>query len=202
MEIKRINSYSDNRFHQDILNRHTAFLVNDKDPYEIKIIDKHKAIISGKDPSNYLKVIEEFRYNCGHTTTFLDTQNNIIKTYPKVELFKIAIEEIEPSQFYIDEDKLKAVETFVNNEDDIIIPIVHKDNHYISIDGHTRLKAALNKNIKYVYYYLSDEEEYLSYFYNEAKKRNIYHIKDMQVISRNEYEIKWNKFCDNYFSNK
>ncbi|MDO5152689.1 MAG: hypothetical protein Q4D50_04940 [Eubacteriales bacterium] len=39
-------------------------------------------------------------------------------------------------------------------------------------------------------------------FVEEAVKRNIRTPYDLQLVSHEEYEEKWNKFCDNYFAQK
>ena len=61
MEIKRINTYEDNRFSQTVLHQHGCFLVDGK-PYEVEIISDYEAIISGVDQAVYAEIIEEFRF--------------------------------------------------------------------------------------------------------------------------------------------
>ena len=48
MEIKRINTYTDDRFSQRVLLQHGCFLVAE-DPYEIELISDYDAVNSGKD---------------------------------------------------------------------------------------------------------------------------------------------------------
>ena len=44
-------------------------------------------------------------------------------------------------------------------------------------------------------------DETIFHFVNEAIKRNINSVYDIEIISNESYEIKWNKFCDDLFSN-
>ena len=82
-----------------------AFLVGD-DPYEVESVSKTDAIIRGKNSNFYEAVIDEFRFYAEHITNFWDETNNLVKTYPAVELsLKIPMAEIQPSQFYVDEIK-------------------------------------------------------------------------------------------------
>ena len=37
-------------------------------------------------------------------------------------------------------------------------------------------------------------------FVDEAQKRGIYTPKEMTLVSHDEYEIKWNRFCDDFFA--
>ena len=74
MEIKRINSYDDNRFSQTVLHQHGCFLVDEK-PYEVEIISDYEAIICGEDQTVYSEIIEEFRFYtpmrlCGTRSAF------------------------------------------------------------------------------------------------------------------------------------
>ena len=69
MEIKRINSYDDNRFSQTVLLQHGCFLADGK-PYEVEIISDYEAVISGEDQTVYSEIIEEFRFYTPHITRF------------------------------------------------------------------------------------------------------------------------------------
>ena len=59
------------------------------------------------------------------------------QTYPAVELVRISIAEIQPSQFYVDEIKKRAVSEFVYTEEDLVIPLVKWEGRNVSVDGHT-----------------------------------------------------------------
>ena len=145
--VNRVNTYLDDRFLKKVLNQHGAFLVGD-DPYEVEIVSKTDAIIRGKNSNFYEAVIDEFRFYAEHITNFWDETNNLVKTYPAVELVKIPMAEIQPSQFYVDEIKKQAVSDFVHTEEDLIIPLVNWEGHNVSVDGHTRLFVAAEKESK------------------------------------------------------
>lgn len=202
MKIKRINSYKDNRFSQIVLNQHGAYLIDDK-PYEIKIISNHEAIIHGNNSSYFNKLIEEFTYHAPHITKFYDENNQVIIELPQVEYINLSIDFIQPSQFYVDLDKLNAVSTFIKNEDDIVIQVMKYQERYVSLDGHTRLFYALQKGYKVVKAVICNEEnDWVHQFVKEAQRRNIYGIKDMILVNHDEYEVLWNDYCDSLFKNK
>ena len=52
MNIKRIDSYIDNRFSKTALNQHGAYLIDNK-PYEIEIISLDSTIVKGEDIEVY-----------------------------------------------------------------------------------------------------------------------------------------------------
>lgn len=114
----------------------------------MEIVSKTDAIIRGKNSNFYEAVIDEFRFYAEHITNFWDETNNLVKTYPAVELVKIPMAEIQPSQFYVDEIKKQAVSDFVHTEEDLIIPLVNWEGHNVSVDGHTRLFVAAEKESK------------------------------------------------------
>ena len=198
MRIIRINTYDDNRFTQEALYQHGCYIADGDVPVEIKIISQTEAIIKGEE-AYFDEVIEEFRFNAGHITKFYNESGKVIKKFKDVEVFKIGIEKIQPIQFFIDSDKLEAVKSFVNREEDVIVPVTICEGKYVSLDGHTRLYLAYNLGFKYVYAYLSEAFDGFDYFFDEAKKRNIHIAKDLTLLTHDEYTVKWNKFCDEYY---
>ena len=185
LDIERINSYEDNRFSEKALRQHGAFVVNGIFFYEVLITGTSEAVITGENRKYYEAVIEYFRFFAEHITTFRDVQGNMVKEFPKVELFEIPLKNIQPSQFYVD----------------VIIPLKKFGNEIVSMDGHTRMAVAAEKGLDTVLAFWSAEEaDYLEYFVTEAQKRNIYTPHDLTKLEHDEYEEKWNGFCDAYFA--
>lgn len=201
MEIERINNYQDSRFLQKVLYQHGCFLVNDF-PYEVEIISDFEAVIRGADQAVYLTVIDEFRFYAPHITCFYNENRCVVKEFPPMQLYNIELKQLQPSQFYVDEDKIAAVSNFIHNADDIIIQVLPYGNRYISLDGHTRLYYAVTKGWKTVRAVLETADDYIYDFVKEAKKRNIYTPYDLILVNHNEYTIKWHQFCDGYFAER
>ena len=201
LDIERINSYEDNRFSEKALRQHGAFVVNGVFFYEVLITGTSEAVITGENRKYYEAVIKYFRFFAEHITTFRDAQGNMVKEYPKVELFEIPLKNIQPSQFYVDKSKKKEVSTFIHAKEDVIIPLKKFENEAISMDGHTRMAVAVEKELDNVLAFWSAEEaDYLIYFVQEARKRNIFTPYDLIELAHDEYEEKWNGFCDAYFA--
>ena len=198
MNITRINSYKDDRFSQKVLLQHGCFLVEEV-PYEVEIISDYEAIVRGENRELYPEVIEEFRFYTPHITRFCDDQGRTVVEYPKAQPFAVSLEEIQPSQFYVDEEKLAAVSSFIREPDDIIVQVLPFDGRYISLDGHTRLYLAVIKGWNSVRAVVDASGDYIYGFAEEAQRRNIHSPKDMELISHGEYEEKWHRFCDAYF---
>ncbi len=199
MEITRINTYEDNRFSQKGLLQHGCFLV-DGIPYELEIISDDEAIIYGEDQAAYTEIIEEFRFYTPHITRFYDRGGKIVKKYPRVQLLTLHLDHIQPSQFFVDEDKIAAISSFIHKSQDIIIQVLPTEDRYISLDGHTRLYYAVMKGWECVRAVAEPSDDWVYKFAAEAQKRGIYAPKDMTLVSHDEYEEKWNRFCDDFFA--
>lgn len=198
LEIKRIHSYKDQRFSDKVLLQHGCFLVDDI-PYEVEIISDFEAILRGAKREWYVKVIEEFRFYTPHITRFIDDCGHAIKEYPKVPLLTLFLDQIQPSQFYVDEDKLAAISTFIYQPEDIIIQVMPFEDRYISLDGHTRLYYAVMKGWDTVRAIKVVSDDYIYGFVKEAKRRSILSPKDMVLVSHEEYVEKWVRFCEDFF---
>lgn len=201
-KIERVNQYDDIRFSIEVLLEHGAFLIDDKYKCSFKIMNENTTIVEFDKEVNVDKVIDEFRFYAEHITKFYDTNNKLIKSFEDINIFKVNIEDIQPSQFYVDKNKVEAVSHFIKNEDDIIIPLAKINDELVSIDGHTRLYVAIKRDYKQVYGFYTLTEDYISDFVIEAKKRNVLTPYDLKILTHDEYKIKWDEFCNDLFSNQ
>lgn len=199
MEIKRVTEYNNPLFSQIVLNQRGAFLIYEE-PYEIEIISSDNAFVRGKNRENYKKLIEYFRYYSPHINNFFDENNKKIISFEKKSVLTLEVDKIQPSQFYIDEDKLNALKSFIKNSKDIVIQVVKSDEGYICVDGHTRLFIAFLNNFKTVHAIETEFDNDTNYFVSQAKKRKIFTIKDLKLVSHSDYKNLWIDFCDSYFN--
>lgn len=202
IEIERINTYDDNRFPPEVLLQHGAFVVNGNLPYGVEIIDECSAVVHGEYPEYYAQVIEEFRFYAEHITRFYDEKRNLLREYDGVHTFWVDFREIQPSQFFVDREKEEAVASFVQKEEDIILPLIRYDGRYVSLDGHTRMAVGIRKGFTKGKGFLTQCGEYIYGFVDEARKREITSPYDMEELSHEEYEIRWNRYCEEYFQEK
>lgn len=199
MEIKRVTDYNNPIFSQIVLNQRGAFLI-DEEPYEIEIISSDSALVRGKNRENFKKLIEYFRYYSPHILNFFDENDKKIISFEKKRVLNLEVDKIQPSQFYIDEDKVNALKGFIKNSKDIVIQVVKSDDGYICVDGHTRLFIAFLINFKNVLAIETEFDDDTNYFVSQAKKRNIFTIKDLKLVSHSDYKKLWLNFCDSYFN--
>lgn len=201
MSIQRINTYQDSRFSQNVLNQHGAFLIEGK-PHEVEIISDFEALVRGREEANYPALIKEFRFYTPHITRFLTEGGEVVAEFPQAKVFTLAIDDIQPSQFYVDQNKIDAVGTFLSRQEDIIIQVAAHNGRYISLDGHTRLYYAIMQGWTQVRAVEEEAFDCVYDFADEAQKRGITSPKDMVLLSHLEYEEKWNRYCDDFFATK
>ncbi len=148
----------------------------------------------------FSKVIDEFRFYAPHISQFYEENGNIITEFEPKNVFQIDLTQIQPSQFYVDRDKISAIRSFIQKPEDIIIQALPYKDRYISLDGHTRLYYAVMMGWKTVYAVEENSDDWVYKFVKEAACRKIYTPMDMELVTHEEYESKWNRFCDELFA--
>lgn len=167
--------------------------------YEFEIKGREALIIT-EDLTWIEEAIKEFRFYNFNITTFYTKDRSFYKSFDEVHIFKLPIKILQPSQFFIDRDKLKTIEENLT-EKDIHIPVTILNEEYVALDGHTRLYYLYQNDVKMVNVYLDTAGTYIQDFVYMAKEMNIFNISALKLLSHEEYDIYWNKFCDDYFSN-
>lgn len=199
MDIQRINTYDDNRFSHTALQQHGCFFV-DGAPYEVEIISDYEAVVCGENQAVYTELINEFRFYAPHITRFYGKGGQMIKEYPRVQRLTLYLDQIQPSQFLVDEDKIAAIRTFIQKPQDIIIQVLPHKDRFISLDGHSRLYYAVMKGWECIRAVVETSDNWVYKFVAEAQNRGVYTPKDMALVSHAEYEEQWLRFCDDFFA--
>lgn len=204
MAVQRVDGYSDPQFRKTVLLQHGGFLIDGR-PWEIEIMDGDWAVIHGNPKSLAPEALEElmgaFRFFAEHITRFTDESGQTLGEFPAPRLFPVELDAIQPSQFYVDEDKRRAVQAFVKTWRDVKIPLVRGGTRFISCDGHTRLSLAAELGFSRVLGFLTQENPTVFAFAQQAAARGVTRPRELQVLPHSEYEIKWNRFCDEFLKN-
>ena len=198
MEIKRLDGYTDKRFSGTVLRQHGGYLVAGE-PYEVEIVSRDAAVVRGGDPGRFPALIEEFRFHAPHIVRFADARGETVAEFAPAELVEVGIGLIQPSQFYVDEEKLAAVSTFISGPGDIVIQAKRHGERYIALDGHTRLFLAVQRGYESVKAVLSESDDWVWAFVREARRRGINSPRDMELVSHEEYTELWDRYCDEVF---
>ena len=202
MDIQRIDTYTDPRFPQEVLYQHGAFLADGR-PWAFRVVSDHEAVVRAEDlnENTLAEIAEEFRFYAGHITTFYDETEKCLLRLPPVERRKVEIDSLQPSQFSVDREKCAAVGHFIRSAADIVVPVTTlADESVCVMDGHTRLYEAWRRGIRTAMVVDVPDWAGLDGFVAEAKRRGIYHIRDMALYSPEEQKEKWHDWCDAYFA--
>ena len=202
MPIERINTYDDPRFSREARVQHGCYLV-DGAPSEVLIVAEDTAVIRGCPAAGIAKLIDAFRFNAPHITRFLGADGALLAELPPVIPFPVALADIQPSQFFVDEEKLAAVSTFIHRAEDVIIPVIAHPaelGRFISLDGHTRLHIAARRGWTHVRAVSDTADDVLLAFAAEATRRGVRTPADMTLLSHADYEVQWNRFCDDFMA--
>ena len=206
MDIERIDGYADPRFSREVLCQHGAFLV-DGAPWAFLVVSDRAAVITAERITEEAlqEAVENFRFYAGHITEFYDEGGRCLMRLPPVERREVPIVSLQPSQFSVDREKCAAVGEFLHSPADLVIPVLEdRDGTLITLDGHTRLYTAWQRGIRTAMVFFHAQEqalrETIGGFVREARRRGIYHIPDMALLSPQEQEEQWHRWCDAYFA--
>ena len=160
-----------------------------------------------------LKVARDHLYNStivgliedDETGLYGDSPLYVFSLYEREsKMINAKLDDLQPSQFYISEKKLKEVESWFNPLDLSNfkpLPIHLLDEEIILTDGHTRAVVALKHGLSKVpLVYDNDELNWEMYreCVKECKKQGITSPGDLlqRIITEEEYHEKWDKWCD------
>ncbi|MCF7811331.1 hypothetical protein K9N50_10140 [bacterium] len=120
-----------------------------------------------------------------------------------MDLFRMAIANIQPSQLFINKDKLKHIsEKYAGCFDKLSpIPIVKLGHEIIYTDGHTRAYAAYKAGVDEIsVYWDKDDLDWHSYdiCVSWCKKEGILTIADLsdRIVKPDDYKILWIDRCE------
>ena len=199
MDIQRIDGCEDARFSRTVLCQHGAYLVSGQ-PCSVEIIGPETAVVRGEDAAFFPALIEVFRFHAPHICRFLDADGRLLAEYPRSELLTVPLEALQPSQFYVDADKLAAVRTFIHAPEDVIVQVLPWGERFIVLDGHTRLYLAAQRGYAKVLAVLSETDEWIWTFVREARRRGVLRPGNMELLTHAEYVRLWDGFCDAVFA--
>lgn len=185
---------------EKLLHGACCFYTEDKTEQYYFAIDGQNAILHADGGQNIGKAIREFLFYSNFISRITAPNGVVLYESEAAKLVLTDICSIQPSQFFIDEDKLDSCKTWIKGQKDIMIPTACVRGKLVSLDGHTRLRAALDLGYDSVYTYIDEYDEDIRFFVDEAVKRTITSVSDMILLTHEEYKKQWDGFCDDLFS--
>jgi len=121
-----------------------------------------------------------------------------------MKFVKMNLLDIQPSQFYLSEEKLRAIMEWFDPEDLSCfepLPLKYLNGRVIFTDGHTRAYAAYRAGCASVPMVWDEDElswELYQICVDACLERGIRNVADLEgrILSKEAYAEKWNRWCD------
>ncbi len=158
-------------------------------------INNDLAYVRSNDYKYIEEAIELFRKNRLYINQIKSIDGNFYANYDKIHKFKLPIKILQPSKFFLDEQKIDDFDKYLNI-DDVCIPVCIINDEYVIISGHT-IVYTLNMNYKkMIDVYIDDYDPLINDLVYIAKEHNIKDINGMHKLSHEEYETYWNNIIN------
>lgn len=186
MKIIRDREYSWYTFDNKSLGNCFTVIDNDKEyHYEFELNSSEAKVIY--DSILHIKdAINEFRKYNKQVIRFYNQDRSFYLAFDSINTFKLPIDILQPCKFFIDKDKLDAVEKNLSNET-FVLPVCIIDDEYVLLDGHARLRFLYDNYVKMVDVYMDNPSNDT---YNDvyiAKENNLFKIKQLEILSHEDY---------------
>lgn len=121
----------------------------------------------------------------------------------KEKVFMLPISELQPSQLYISEGKLRLVKEWFDKSDITKfdpIPIKHWNGKNLMTDGHTRAVLAHQNGFTEIPCYIDEDELDMNAYATDVEwcdNEGVFGIADLaeRIVSHKDYEMLWRKRC-------
>lgn len=153
--------------------------------FEFIAINNEAKIIC--DTSNYLEnVVTEYHRTHLNITQYYTGDHNFYMGFDPVHTFKLPISILQVSKFFLNQSKLDNLRKHLDF-DTLVFPVQIIDDEYVVIRNHHSLYLAWEEGYKMVDVYLDDIPPKTKDYLYLAKEQNIKTVKDMRIISNEEY---------------
>lgn len=186
--MKIYRDYESSYYMKDNLELGNCITVIDKDTkfyYEFEV-QEDKALVKYNSILHIKDAINEFRKTNMQVSIFYNQDRSFYMAFDKVQTFKLPISILQPSKFFIDKNKLEAIEKHLANER-IYVPVEILDDEYVLLDGHARCRYLLLNDVKMIDVYIGKMTEEIKEYVYIAKENNLFKIKDMEILSHEDY---------------
>ena len=132
------------------------------------------------------EAIEEFRKYNKYISVYYNKNRSFYKAYDEIHTFKLPINIIQPTEFFINEENLNNISKYLENKE-VYLPVNILNDEYVLLDGHTRLYAKYLEDCKMVNVYIDDMNDKIDDLVYMAKEQNINNIKALKLLNNDEY---------------
>ena len=132
------------------------------------------------------EAIEEFRKYNKYISVYYNEDRSFYKAYDEIHTFKLPINIIQPTEFFINEENLSNISKLLEDKE-VYLPVNILNDEYVLLDGHTRLYAKYLEDCKMVNVYIDEMDDKIDDLVYMAKEQNIHNIKALKTLNNEEY---------------
>lgn len=132
------------------------------------------------------EAIEEFRKYNKYISVYYNKDRSFYKAYDEIHTFKLPINIIQPTEFFINEENLNNISKYLEDKE-VYLPVNILNDEYVLLDGHTRLYAKYLEDCKMVNVYIDEMNDKIDDLVYMAKEQNINNIKALKLLNNDEY---------------
>ena len=112
----------------------------------------------------------------------------------------LTLAQIQPSQFYLSQDKLDKISIDFEAGEMSPLPIKRLDGKIFFTDGHSRAFKVYRAGLSDIPVYFDEDElnwDFYRYCVQACEQRGIFSIADLQnrILSQSDYQIQWLDWC-------
>ncbi|MDE6945984.1 MAG: hypothetical protein K2P14_02245 [Anaeroplasmataceae bacterium] len=163
------------------------------------IINRNEATIISDTSLYYTELIDFFRQDNAFITVFKTKDGSFYKAFDPVFTFKLPLSILQVSTMFLNQNRIQELKPYFN-PNDTVIPVTILDEEYVILDGHHRVYLAYEEGMKMVDVYLDEKSPQIEEFLYLAKEQNMKHIKDLSILSNQEYTDLWIAFKEKFFT--
>ena len=186
--MKIYRDYNNSFYMKDNLALGNCITIEDKNEkyyYEFEI-NRDKALVKYNSILHIKDAINEFRKYNMQVSIYYNSDRSFYMAFDNIQTFKLPIDILQPSKFFIDKEKLETIEKHLGNEL-LVVPVCIIDDEYVLLDGHARCRYLLDNDYKMVDVYMAPEESSTKEYVYIAKENNLFKIKNMEILSHEDY---------------
>lgn len=151
------------------------------------LVNKNKAEIVCDSPKFLEEVVDKYHLEHPYINEYYMRDKTFYMTFDVIHTFKLPISILQVSSVFLDEERLEKLRRYEDAED-FFLPVQIVDDEYVVLDKHHQLYLAYENGCKMVDVFIHE-----NFFLNKdylylAQEQNIKTIRDMHIISHEEYE--------------